>query len=522
VLLQVSRNRLVPDASREALANFLQGTQPNVEEMRAKELDVDNKQAYGYEFQSGGVIDILEKLKDEFEKQKYDTDKEEMTAQHAFEDIAQYLADNMENANHEIGKKTVFRAKVQENKAEMEQSKAQTEADRTEDQNYLAEMTGLCAQKTQDFNNRQKLRQGELDALAEAMKIMNSGAVSGAGDEHLPSFSQHTALVQLKNGQSEQVVHILQARVAAFLADRAKASNSRLLTLASQSIAANPFVKVKKMIKDMISKLMQEATEETEHKGWCDAELATNKNTREAKTEAVEELTADKEDQMSTIAQLAQAIEDLTAAIKELDAAMAEATADRAESKAKNEATIADAKAAQTAVEQATAVLKDFYAKSAEATSFTQATQAPAEDAPETFDKPYKGLLTEGGNVVDFMEVILTDFVRLESETASSEAAELDEHKRYMFESQKDRALKDNEKGHKDAKRKDTESALAATEEELKLTQAALDKANAYYDKLKPTCVDSGITYEERVKRREEEIQSLQEALKILTGTDIR
>merc|ERR1740139_2054918 len=178
-------------------------------------------------------------------------------------------------------------------------------------------MTGLCAQKTQDFNNRQKLRQGELDALAEAMKIMNSGAVSGAGDEHLPSFSQHTALVQLKNGQSEQVVHILQARVAAFLADRAKASNSRLLTLASQSIAANPFVKVKKMIKDMISKLMQEATEETEHKGWCDAELATNKNTREAKTEAVEELTADKEDQMSTIAQLAQAIEDLTAAIKE-------------------------------------------------------------------------------------------------------------------------------------------------------------------------------------------------------------
>ena len=31
----------------------------------------------------------------------------------------------------------------------------------------------------------------------------------------------------------------------------------------------------------------------------------------------------------------------------------------------------------------------------------------------------------------------------------------------------------------------------------------------AYFDKLKPTCVDSGITYEERVKRREEEIQSV-------------
>merc|ERR1740123_1861805 len=293
---------------------------------------------------------------------------------------------------------------------------------------------------------------------------------------------------------------------------QAKACNSRLLTLASQSVAANPFVKVKKMIKDMISKLVQESTAEIEHKGWCDTELTTNKQTRDQKTEAVDQLTADKEDQTSTIAQLSQDIEDLTAAIKELEVAMAEQTAERTASKQRNEQTIADAKAAQVAVEQATAVLKDFYAKSAQATALSQVGQTPGEDAPETFDKPYQGLLTEHGSVVDFMEVILTDFVRLESETASSEAAEEDTYKKYMWESEKD---------HKDAKRKDPETALAATEEELKLTQTQLDKAIAYYEKLKPTFVDSGITYEERVQRREEEIQSLQEALKILTGTDM-
>jgi hypothetical protein len=56
---------------------------------------------------------------------------------------------------------------------------------------------------------------------------------------------------------------------------------------------------------------------------------------------------------------------------------------------------------------------------------------------------------------------------------------------------------------------------------DLKTTKEQLDKALEYYEKLKPTCVDSGISYEERVKRREEEIVSLQEALKILAGTDL-
>merc|ERR1719353_340941 len=178
------------------------------------------------------------------------------------------------------------------------------------------------------------------------------------------------------------------------------------------------------MIKDLMVKLMEEAASETEHKGWCDTELTTNKQTRDKKTSEVNELESEIEDLTATIAELTQDIADLTAAVKELDAAMAEMTEKRSEAKATNTQTIKDAKAAQVAVEQATAVLKDFYAKSSEATAFSQ---QPAVDAPETFDKPYKGLLAEGGSVVDFLEVILTDFSRLESETAAQEAEEEDE-----------------------------------------------------------------------------------------------
>ena len=48
--------------------------------------------------------------------------------------------------------------------------------------------------------------------------------------------------------------------------------------------------------------------------------------------------------------------------------------------------------------------------------------------------------------------------------------------------------------------------------------QAALDEL----DKLKPVCVDSGMTWEERTARREQEISSLKEALRILGETDFR
>merc|ERR1719235_1405211 len=164
------------------------------------------------------------------------------------------------------------------------------------------------------------------------------------------------------------------------------------------------------------------------------------------------------------------------------------------------------------------AVLKDFYAKSATATALVQ---QPAVDAPETFDKAYTGMGAAGGNVVDFLEVIMTDFSRLESETSAAEAQEAEEYKKFMFESKKDKALKENEINLKSGTKTDKESALSEANTDLKTTQSQLDKAIAYYDKLKPTCVDSGITYEERVKRREEEIVSLQEALKILQGTDL-
>merc|ERR1719476_1266673 len=147
-LLQVRSLRLVPAESKRALTNFLQ---------QDPELAYDAPEANAYEFQSGGVVDMLEKLNAQFSSKKTDLEKEELAAQQAYEQIRQQLADNIENAEFEISKKTKLRAETQQNKADLEGELAQTTADRDEDQKYLDDTVALCTQKTADFESRQKL-----------------------------------------------------------------------------------------------------------------------------------------------------------------------------------------------------------------------------------------------------------------------------------------------------------------------------------------------------------------------------
>merc|ERR1712066_432848 len=248
-----------------------------------------------------------------------------------------------------------------------------------------------------------------------------------------------------------------------------------------------------------------------------DTELSTNEQTRKEKTEAVETLHAEIDELEASIQKLTSDITALTEAVAALDAAMAKATQLRQDEKAKNTQTIADAQAAQTAVAQAITVLKDFYAKAGDATALLQQQPVP----PKIFERPYQGMQAENGGVVGMLEVIESDFARLEAETTAAEATAQKEYDEFMTDSKANKAAKVKDIEHKTAKKQDQNQALTVKREDLEGTQKELDAALAYFDKLKPSCVDAGVSYEDRVARRKEEIESLQEALKILNGEDL-
>jgi hypothetical protein len=457
---------------------------------------------------------MLEKLHDKFEDERTDLEKEESNARHAYEMLIQDLTAQIETATEDREAKAQQKASKLQKAAEDKGDLADTTATRDSDQVYLDDLVATCTQKSSDFEQRQQLRTDELAAIDKAVEILSSGAVSGAADKHLPGLIQkQVSFLQI----SASARNPTQARVAEFLRQKGSSINSRVLSALAVRVAEDPFTKVKKMIKDLIVRLMEEANEEAEHKGWCDTELSTNEQTRKEKTAAVETLHAEIDELSASIAKLTQDITDLTAEIAELDKAVAEATEIRESEKAENTQTIKDAQEAQTAVSQAVTVLKEFYEKAGEATALLQG----QKQEPEIFDEPYKGMQSENGGVLGMLEVIASDFARLETDTKAAEAEAQDSFDKFSSESAVNRAANSKDVEHKTTKKTNQESALTAKKADLEGTQKELDAALAYYDKLKPSCVDAGVSYEDRVARRKEEIESLQEALRILNGEDI-
>merc|ERR1719219_575520 len=497
---------LIPDDAKKAIDVFLQ-QEPD------EGLAVSAPEAYGYEFQSQGVIEMLEKLLDKFIGERTVLEKEEMNSVQAFEMLIQDLTAQLEQATQDREEKAETKAKKLQAKADAEGDLTETTTTRDADVKYLADLTATCEQKASDFESRQQLRTEELEAIAKAIEIISSGAVSGNADKYLPTLVQKVkSLAALRVDLQSRA----QSQVALFLQSKAKELNSRLLSAMASRVAADPFRKVKKMIKDLITRLMEEANEEAEHKGWCDTELSTNEQTRKEKTEAVETLHAEIDELQASIAKLTEEIGELSKAIADLDTAMAKATEIRQKEKEDNEVTIKDSQEAQTAVAQALTVLREFYAKAGEATALLQKKQMP-----EIFDSPYKGMQGESGGVIGMLEVIESDFARLEADTSAAEASAQKTYDTFMTDSKVDKAQKTTDVEHKTAKKQDETQALTVKGEDLEGTQKELDAALAYFDKLKPSCVDAGVSYEDRVARREEEIKSLQEALRILNGEDL-
>jgi len=412
--------------------------------------------------------------------------------------------------------KTTTQSQKKQSEAEAAADLSETTEERDSDKKYHDDLKATCEKKAADFDARQKLRTEELEAIGEATSIIQGGAVSD-GEKHGRKLKQ--ALLQVKSSALAylRAESPRQMQVAKFLQEQAQQISSRVLAAAAARTSQDPLDKVKVMIEGLIVKLQEQGQEEATKKGWCDTELATNKETRTGKQDDVDGLEGDIDEHEADIQRLKKEIKTLGSEITGINDAVKEATELRQTEQHKNEMTIRDAKEAQEAVAQALNVLKTFYAKAGEATALVQ-TASNEPEAPEVFgDEPYQGMGGENGGVMQMLDVIMSDFARVQAEAEAEEEAAKNEFEEFMEDSKTDKMKKTKTQEHKTGKKTNKAAELNELKTSLESTYKQLDKANEYFEKLKPDCLDPEASYAERKRVREDEIKDLTQAYDMLS-----
>jgi len=325
----------------------------------------------------------------------------------------------------------------------------------------------------------------------------------------------HRALAFLQEASHSAAARTeARKRAAALLRQYATKFHSEVLATAAARASENPFAKVIEMIEGLLAKLKEEASAEADHKAYCDDELRKNKLKREKQSASAGRLRAEVEQIGAQIQEMATEISTLASEQASLTKSMGEATAARTKEKEQNEVTVKDALAAQDALKQAIVILREFYAAQGGEGESAALLQQRQKQVPELAS--YKGMQSEKGGVVGMLEVIESDFLRLESETRAAEGEAAKAYASFMTDSKASKEEKHKLEFKLSLDKDQAEFEQSRVKKDLVATEAELDAANAYYEHLKPSCVQIHVSYEERVARRKEEIEALQEAYKIL------
>merc|ERR1712156_558079 len=255
-----------------------------------------------YKSQSGGIIDVLEDMKDKAESQLAELRKAEESLQHNYAMLKQSLEAQIAYDEKDMKETKASKAESLEAKAEATWDLEVTTKELANAEETLATARSTCMKVGADHEMTVNARAEELKVIAEAKKILvetTSGAV-----EQTYSLLQMAAHARLHTDAD-----LAQAEVVTLVKRLAHQHHSAALAQLASRVSAefrygasngdDPFVKVRGLIEDMIAQLQAEAEAEATEKAYCDEQLAKTKAKKEELDDDIEKLTV-KIDQASS------------------------------------------------------------------------------------------------------------------------------------------------------------------------------------------------------------------------------
>merc|ERR1719515_583982 len=259
-------NGVLSRAQRRAVSAFVQAPQDY--------FDASPTFKQSYAPQSGEIFGILKQMKETFETNLSSSQKEEMANQKAYEELKAAKEDEIKAGQDQIDSKTQELADTDEKNAQAKEDLEDTKKSLSADEQFLMMLKEKCSMTDAEWEERQKTRQAEMEAVSKALAILSG---DDAHDLFTKTFNPSFA-------QKESSMHSeRRVQASALLSAVAKkVQNPRLATLAVR-VRLDAFTRVKKAIDDMVAQLLKEKEDEIKHKDFCVEEFNTNELQTEKK-----------------------------------------------------------------------------------------------------------------------------------------------------------------------------------------------------------------------------------------------
>merc|ERR1719443_2346686 len=444
-------------------------------------------------------------MKESFETNLANSQKEEMQAQKDYEDVKTAKESEIKAATELIDTKSGELATADEKNA---QSKEMLEDNRNvlaADTKFLGELKMQCQNIDQEYEERVKTRQLEIQACSKALAFLSS-------DEAHELFSRTLGFAQVRSKQNSN----RRVQVEKALKKVAQKYNDDQVALLATQARLDAFTEVKKSIQQMVDKLTKEKADEIKHKDWCIEELNNNERDTANKERDRDDLSAKIDDLSMTIDTLAKDIANLKADVADLTVNLKRAGEDREKQNKEFQVVVADQRATQKLLAAALQILKGFYDKAAllqkRAGTKNEFQQAP----PPGFAKQEKSAAS--GGVMGMMEGIIKEAKAMEAEAIHGEETAQTAYEEFVTdtndsleEKNKDITNKMEMKSKAEADKVQAESALEAVMGEIE------QLANEGFD-LHKSCDFTLKNFEVRQAARDDEIDALKQAMAMFSG----
>merc|ERR1719267_194493 len=321
---------IITPSQKKAVAAFVQAPQDF--------FDAEPTFKQSYAPQSGEIFGILKQMKETFENNLSASQKDEMANQKAYEDLKAAKEAEIQAGQDQVDTKTQELAQTDEKNAQAKQDIEDTKASLSADEQFLLMLKEKCSMTDSEWEERQKTRQLEMEAVSKALSVLSSDDAHDTFTKTFnPSFVQKESSSNSKRrGEASKLLKAVAQKVG----------NPRLATLA-ETVQLDAFTRVKKAIDDMVAQLTKEKEDEIKHKDFCTDEFNTNELQTEKKTRAKQDVEAKISDLEMTMKQLGEAVNALKSEISELQTQLKRAGEDREKENKEFQATVADQRASQ-------------------------------------------------------------------------------------------------------------------------------------------------------------------------------